>query len=80
MRNKQGNNFSWAGVKLVGSRDLWKNSKFLEAFFALRRKKRRRIKLFFYGKGHAEIKKHPRVSSLQQNFVFANLVHATVEG
>ena len=79
MRNENGVDFRLTWVKLVDSRDLRKDSKFLKAFFALGRKKRRRIKLFPHSKRHAEIKKYPHVSVLKQDFVSADLVDAAVE-
>ena len=79
MREEHGVCFRRGLVKLVYSLNLRQDSEFLKAFLVFRRKERRRIKLFFSGKRHAEIKENPGVSVLKQNFVSANLVNSSIE-
>ncbi len=79
VRNENGIDFGWALIKLVNARDLWENSEFLETFFALGRKKRRRIKQLLLAKRYAKIKEYSRVAVLEENFVSAYFVDAAVE-
>ena len=72
--------FRRALVKPVNTAYLRQNSEFLEALFVFRRKERRRVKLFFSGERHAEIKENPCISVLEKDFVSAYLVNSAIEG